>query len=140
MWKNIYFECLSSGKHFLEQVLVSTVHQFGMLGCSCKVLQVFLSLAIYWQRKLNNVIRVGSFLQVTALDLIKHEEFSQLSHLLCQEFRPLARLLLLLGWTQCRSLGSARTLLSILHLEQVSAGATRQPTQTQDCHRDIRAN
>lgn len=23
IWKTIYFECLSSGKHFLEQVLVS---------------------------------------------------------------------------------------------------------------------
>ncbi|XP_075904789.1 zinc finger FYVE domain-containing protein 26 isoform X2 [Nelusetta ayraudi] len=79
MWKNVYFECLSSGKHFLEQVLV------------------------------------------TALDLIKHEEFSQLSHLLREEFRPLARLLLLLGWTQCRSLSSARTLLSVLHLEQAPA-------------------
>lgn len=66
------------------------------------------------------MITVDSFLQVTALDLIKHEEFSQLSLLLRKEFRPLARLLLLLGWTQCRSLDSARTLLSILHLEQVS--------------------
>lgn len=25
IWKAIYFECLSSGKHFLEQVLVSTL-------------------------------------------------------------------------------------------------------------------
>lgn len=33
MWKNTYFECLSSGKHFLEQVLVSPVHQFAMLPC-----------------------------------------------------------------------------------------------------------
>ncbi|KAL7380753.1 hypothetical protein ABVT39_023353 [Epinephelus coioides] len=76
IWKTIYFECLSSGKHFLEQVLV------------------------------------------TALDLIKHEEFTQLKDLLKLEFQPLSRLLLLLGWTQCRSLSSAQTLLSILHQEQ----------------------
>lgn len=35
------------------------------------------------------------------------------------EFQPLSRLLLLLGWTQCRSLSSAQKLLSILHQEQV---------------------
>lgn len=34
MWKNIYFECLSSGKHFLEQVLVSSLHQFGKFDLS----------------------------------------------------------------------------------------------------------
>ncbi|TMS21187.1 Zinc finger FYVE domain-containing protein 26 [Larimichthys crocea] len=79
IWKTIYFECLSSGKHFLEQVLV------------------------------------------TALDLIKHEEFAQLRDLLKLEFQPLSRLLLLLGWTQCRSLSSAQTLLSILHREQAAA-------------------
>ncbi|XP_044230886.1 zinc finger FYVE domain-containing protein 26 [Thunnus albacares] len=79
IWKTIYFECLSSGKHFLEQVLV------------------------------------------TGLDLIKHEEFSQLKDLLQLEFQPLSRLLLLLGWTQCRGLSSAQTLLSILHCEQASA-------------------
>lgn len=28
MWKTIYFECLSSGKHFLEQVLVSGGEKF----------------------------------------------------------------------------------------------------------------
>uniref|UniRef100_A0A3Q1JHG2 Zinc finger FYVE domain-containing protein 26 n=1 Tax=Anabas testudineus TaxID=64144 RepID=A0A3Q1JHG2_ANATE len=77
IWKTVYFECLSSGKHFLEQVLV------------------------------------------TALDLIKHEEFSQLKDLLQLEFQPLSRLLLLLGWTQCRSLSSAQKLLGILHQEQV---------------------
>lgn len=94
--------------------------------------------AVCCQRKLNNVIRLDSFLQVTALDLIKHEEFSQLDHLLRQEFRPLARLLLLLGWTHCRSLSSARALLSVLHLEQVSAAAAAQQprrTQTRHCHR-----
>ncbi|XP_041809482.1 zinc finger FYVE domain-containing protein 26 isoform X2 [Chelmon rostratus] len=79
IWKTIYFECLSSGKHFLEQVLV------------------------------------------TGLDLIKHEEFSQLRDLLNLEFQPLSRLLLLLGWTQCRSLSSAQTLLSVLHREQAPA-------------------
>ncbi|XP_029349226.1 zinc finger FYVE domain-containing protein 26 isoform X2 [Echeneis naucrates] len=79
IWKTIYFECLSSGKHFLEQVLV------------------------------------------TALDLIKHEDFSQLKDLLQLEFQPLSRLVLLLGWTQCRSLSSAQTLLRVLHREQASA-------------------
>ncbi|KAK2826639.1 hypothetical protein Q5P01_020853 [Channa striata] len=79
IWKTVYFECLSSGKHFLEQVLV------------------------------------------TALDLIKHEEFCQLKDLLQLEFQPLSRLLLLLGWTQCRSLSSAQKLLSILHREQATA-------------------
>uniref|UniRef100_H3BXK2 Zinc finger FYVE domain-containing protein 26 n=1 Tax=Tetraodon nigroviridis TaxID=99883 RepID=H3BXK2_TETNG len=79
VWKAIYFECLSSGKHFLEQVLV------------------------------------------TALDLIKHEEFSQLRDLLKLEFQPLSRLLLLLGWNHCHSLSSAKTLLSTLHLNQAPA-------------------
>ncbi|XP_075964862.1 zinc finger FYVE domain-containing protein 26 isoform X1 [Anarhichas minor] len=79
IWKTIYFECLSSGKHFLEQVLV------------------------------------------TALDLIKHEDFSPLKDLVRLEFQPLSRLLLLLGWTQCRRLSSAQTLLSILHREQAPA-------------------
>ncbi|XP_076013424.1 zinc finger FYVE domain-containing protein 26 isoform X2 [Genypterus blacodes] len=79
IWKTIYFECLSSGKHFLEQVMV------------------------------------------TALDLIKHEEFSQLRDLLKLEFKPLSRLLLLLGWTHCRSLSSAQTLLSILHHQEAPA-------------------
>ncbi|KAM6912964.1 zinc finger FYVE domain-containing protein 26 [Xenentodon cancila] len=78
-WKSIFFECLSSGKHFLEQVLV------------------------------------------TGLDLIKVEEFSCLKELLQQEFQPLCRLLLLLGWTQCRSLSSAQMLLSVLHKEQAAA-------------------
>lgn len=96
-------------------------------------------LVICWQRKLDNAIKVVSFLQVTALDLIKHEEFSQLSLLLRQEFRPLARLLLLLGWTQCRSLNSARTLLSILHLEQVSCPLLGSPDRPR-CKTATRAN
>lgn len=79
VWKTVFFECLSSGKHFLEQVLV------------------------------------------TALDLMKHEDFGQLKDLLQLEFQPLSRLLLLLGWTQCRSLSSAQTLLSILHKEPAAA-------------------
>ncbi|KAM6961331.1 zinc finger FYVE domain-containing protein 26-like [Aplochiton taeniatus] len=79
VWKTIYFECLSSGKHFLEQVLV------------------------------------------TALDLVKREEFSWLEDLLKAEFQPLSRLLLLLGWTQCQSLSSAETLLRILHHQQAVA-------------------
>lgn len=58
-------------------------------------------------------------LKVTALDLIKHQEFAELQALLRLEFQPLSRLLLLLGWTQSRSLDSARTLLRILHQEQV---------------------
>ena len=58
--------------------------------------------------------------QVTGLDLIKREEFSWLEVLLKREFRPLSRLLLLLGWTHCHSLGSAQRLLHTLHLQQVS--------------------
>ncbi|XP_041095786.1 zinc finger FYVE domain-containing protein 26-like [Polyodon spathula] len=72
-WKTIYFDCLSSGKHFLEQVLV------------------------------------------TALSLMKREDVSSLHSLLNQEFRPLSRLLLLLGWTHCQSLESAKTFLRTLH-------------------------
>uniref|UniRef100_A0A3B3Y0T4 Zinc finger FYVE domain-containing protein 26 n=1 Tax=Poecilia mexicana TaxID=48701 RepID=A0A3B3Y0T4_9TELE len=78
-WRTIFFECLSSGKHFLEQVLV------------------------------------------TGLDLMKHEEYGRLKDLLQLEFRPLSRLLLLLGWSQCRSLDAAQTLVNILHKEQSSA-------------------
>ncbi|MBN3313649.1 ZFY26 protein, partial [Atractosteus spatula] len=72
-WQTIYFDCHSSGKHFLEQVLL------------------------------------------TALSLIKREDFSSLDQLLKQEFQPLSRLLLLLGWTHCQSVESAKTLLCILH-------------------------
>uniref|UniRef100_A0A8C7CZW9 Zinc finger FYVE domain-containing protein 26 n=1 Tax=Oncorhynchus kisutch TaxID=8019 RepID=A0A8C7CZW9_ONCKI len=79
VWKTIYFECLSSGKHFLERVLV------------------------------------------TALDLVKREEFCRLEDLLKGEFQPLSRLLLLLGWTQCQSLLSAQTLLRLLHHDQALA-------------------
>ncbi|OXB67016.1 hypothetical protein ASZ78_010276 [Callipepla squamata] len=75
-WKTAYFYCLSSSKHFLEQILV------------------------------------------TALTLLKREDFSGLSSLLRREFNPLSRLLLLLGWTHCQSLESAKTLLWTLHKTQ----------------------
>ncbi|KAJ8411937.1 hypothetical protein AAFF_G00155750 [Aldrovandia affinis] len=78
-WKAIYFESLSSNKHFLELVLV------------------------------------------TALDLVRKEEFVRLESLLRGEFRPLSRLLLLLGWTHCQSMSSAKTLLHTLHLSQALA-------------------
>ncbi|XP_066536111.1 zinc finger FYVE domain-containing protein 26 [Hoplias malabaricus] len=82
VWKAIYFECLGSGKHFLEQVLV------------------------------------------TGLDLIKREEFSKLEALLESEFKPLSRLLLLLGWKHCKSIDSAQELLRILHQQQAQANDT----------------
>ena len=61
----------------------------------------------------------GPLLQVTALDLVRREDFPRLQDLLRGEFQPLSRLLLLLAWTQCQSLDSAHTLLSILHHNQV---------------------
>ncbi|NXN16356.1 ZFY26 protein, partial [Indicator maculatus] len=75
-WKTAYFYCLSSSKHFLEQILV------------------------------------------TALNLLKREDYSGLSSLLRREFSPLSRLLVLLGWTHCQSLESAKTLLWNLHKTQ----------------------
>uniref|UniRef100_A0A8C3SEA7 Zinc finger FYVE domain-containing protein 26 n=1 Tax=Chelydra serpentina TaxID=8475 RepID=A0A8C3SEA7_CHESE len=75
-WKTAYFYCLSSSKHFLEQILV------------------------------------------TALTLLKREDFSGLSSLLSREFNPLSRLLVLLGWTHCHSLESAKNLLYALHKTQ----------------------
>lgn len=36
IWKTIYFECLSSGKHFLEQVLVSVAGPLEKLKCWLK--------------------------------------------------------------------------------------------------------
>ncbi|XP_010221175.1 PREDICTED: zinc finger FYVE domain-containing protein 26 [Tinamus guttatus] len=75
-WKTAYFYCLSSSKHFLEQILV------------------------------------------TALTLLKREDFSGLNSLLRREFNPLSRLLILLGWTHCRSLESAKALLWTLHKTQ----------------------
>ncbi|XP_006884816.1 PREDICTED: zinc finger FYVE domain-containing protein 26 [Elephantulus edwardii] len=55
---------------------------------------------------------------VTALTLLKEEDFSSLSCLLEREFRPLSRLLVLLGWTHCQSLESAKSLLQALHRTQ----------------------
>ncbi|XP_051476159.1 zinc finger FYVE domain-containing protein 26 isoform X2 [Apus apus] len=72
-WKKAYFYCLSSNKHFLEQILV------------------------------------------TALILLKREDYSGLNSLLRREFSPLSRLLVLLGWTHCQSLESAKALLWNLH-------------------------
>ncbi|NXD22528.1 ZFY26 protein, partial [Spelaeornis formosus] len=75
-WKTAYFYCLSSGKHFLEQILV------------------------------------------TALALLKREDYSGLKSLLRREFNPLSRLLVLLGWAHCQSLESAKALLWTLHKTQ----------------------
>ncbi|NWR91757.1 ZFY26 protein, partial [Furnarius figulus] len=75
-WKTAYFYCLSSSKHFLEQILV------------------------------------------TALTLLKREDYSSLTSLLRREFSPLSRLLVLLGWTHCQSLESAKALLWTLHKTQ----------------------
>ncbi|NXS95825.1 ZFY26 protein, partial [Jacana jacana] len=75
-WKIAYFYCLSSSKHFLEQILV------------------------------------------TALTLLKREDYSGLNSLLRREFSPLSRLLVLLGWSHCQSLESAKALLWTLHKTQ----------------------
>ncbi|NXB72879.1 ZFY26 protein, partial [Donacobius atricapilla] len=75
-WKTAYFYCLGSGKHFLEQILV------------------------------------------TALALLKREDYSGLKSLLRREFNPLSRLLVLLGWSHCQSLESAKALLWTLHKTQ----------------------
>ncbi|NXM72475.1 ZFY26 protein, partial [Serilophus lunatus] len=75
-WKTAYFYCLSSSKHFLEQILV------------------------------------------TALTLLKREDYSGLNSLLKREFNPLSRLLILLGWTHCQGLESAKALLWTLHKTQ----------------------
>ncbi|NXP09285.1 ZFY26 protein, partial [Thinocorus orbignyianus] len=75
-WKTAYFYCLSSSKHFLEQILV------------------------------------------TALTLLKREDYSGLKSLLRREFSPLSRLLVLLGWSHCQSLESAKALLWTLHKTQ----------------------
>ncbi|XP_064148696.1 zinc finger FYVE domain-containing protein 26 isoform X2 [Loxodonta africana] len=55
---------------------------------------------------------------VTALTLLKEEDFPSLGCLLDREFRPLSRLLVLLGWTHCQSLESAKRLLHTLHRTQ----------------------
>ncbi|XP_072283613.1 zinc finger FYVE domain-containing protein 26 isoform X2 [Pyxicephalus adspersus] len=73
LWKKVFVYCLSSGKHFLEQILL------------------------------------------TALTLLKSEDFSTLRELLSNEFKPLRRLLVLLGWTHLQSSESAKSLLQRLH-------------------------
>lgn len=75
-WKMAFFYCLSTNKHFLEQILV------------------------------------------TALTLLKEEDFPSLGYLLDREFRPLSHLLVLLGWTHCQSLESAKRLLQTLYRTQ----------------------
>ncbi|NXG76530.1 ZFY26 protein, partial [Baryphthengus martii] len=55
---------------------------------------------------------------VTALTLLKREDYSGLNNLLRREFNPLSRLLVLLGWTHCQSLESAKALLWNLHKTQ----------------------
>ncbi|KAM4013795.1 zinc finger FYVE domain-containing protein 26 isoform 2-T2 [Anomaloglossus baeobatrachus] len=47
--------------------------------------------------------------------LLKKEDFSSLDSLLSKEFKPLRRLLVLLGWTHLQSTESAKSLLHILH-------------------------
>uniref|UniRef100_H0VHK1 Zinc finger FYVE domain-containing protein 26 n=1 Tax=Cavia porcellus TaxID=10141 RepID=H0VHK1_CAVPO len=58
---------------------------------------------------------------VTALTLLKEEDFPSLGCLLDREFRPLRHLLVLLGWTHCQSLESAKRLLQTLHKTQDQA-------------------
>ncbi|XP_038192238.1 zinc finger FYVE domain-containing protein 26 isoform X5 [Arvicola amphibius] len=55
---------------------------------------------------------------VTALTLLKEEDFPSLGCLLDREFRPLSHLLVLLGWTHCQSLESAKRLLQTLYRTQ----------------------
>ncbi|XP_053330855.1 zinc finger FYVE domain-containing protein 26 [Spea bombifrons] len=52
---------------------------------------------------------------LTALHLLKKEDFSSLTMLLKKEFQPLRRLLVLLGWTHCQSIESVNALLCALH-------------------------
>ncbi|XP_040188463.1 zinc finger FYVE domain-containing protein 26 isoform X1 [Rana temporaria] len=73
LWMKVFFYCLCTGKHFLEQILLS------------------------------------------ALILLKVEDFSTLGELLSNEFKPLRRLLVLLGWTHLQSIESAKSLLLRLH-------------------------
>ncbi|XP_019777747.2 zinc finger FYVE domain-containing protein 26 isoform X3 [Tursiops truncatus] len=70
---------------------------------------------------------------VTALTLLKEEDFPSLGCLLDREFSPLSRLLVLLGWTHCQSLASAQRLLQTLHRTQVPESASlSSPVSTQD--------
>ncbi|XP_008568543.1 PREDICTED: zinc finger FYVE domain-containing protein 26 [Galeopterus variegatus] len=67
---------------------------------------------------LNNNKHFLEQILVTALTLLKEEDFPSLGCLLDREFRPLGRLLVLLGWTHCQSLESAKRLLQTLHRTQ----------------------
>ncbi|KAM5130049.1 zinc finger FYVE domain-containing protein 26 [Mantella aurantiaca] len=73
LWKKVFFYCLFTGKHFLEQILL------------------------------------------TALTVLKAEDFSTLGELLSNEFKTLRRLFILLGWTHLQSIESAKFLLHRLH-------------------------
>nr|XP_058149211.1 zinc finger FYVE domain-containing protein 26 isoform X2 [Dasypus novemcinctus] len=67
---------------------------------------------------LNNNKHFLEQILMTALALLKEEDFPSLGSLLDREFRPLRRLLVLLGWTHCQSLESAKKLLQTLHRTQ----------------------
>nr|XP_002807291.3 zinc finger FYVE domain-containing protein 26 [Callithrix jacchus] len=67
---------------------------------------------------LNNSKHFLEQILVTALTLLKEEDFPNLGCLLDREFRPLSCLLVLLGWTHCQSLESAKRLLQTLHRTQ----------------------
>ncbi|XP_040267483.1 zinc finger FYVE domain-containing protein 26 isoform X2 [Bufo bufo] len=56
---------------------------------------------------------------LTALALLKKEDFSSLHMLLSNEFTPLRRLLVLLGWTHLQSTESAKSLLHVMHKNMV---------------------
>lgn len=69
---------------------------------------------------LEKLLLLSFIFQVTALALLKREDYSGLKSLLRREFNPLSRLLVLLGWTHCQSLESAKALLWTLHKTQVN--------------------
>ncbi|XP_041069724.1 zinc finger FYVE domain-containing protein 26 isoform X2 [Carcharodon carcharias] len=52
---------------------------------------------------------------ITALHLIKREDYSILNKLMKKTFKPLSQLAVLLGWTYCQSLESTQALLRTLH-------------------------
>ncbi|EPY79720.1 zinc finger FYVE domain-containing protein 26 [Camelus ferus] len=118
-WKLAYFYCLSNSKHFLEQIL----HKAVGLVKSPFYIEKLLTLMSSKSPQLPIAASFG--LQVTALTLLKEEDFPSLGCLLDREFRPLSRLLVLLGWTHCQSLASAQRLLQTLHRTQVTL--TLQP-------------
>lgn len=121
-WRTIFFECLSSGKHFLEQVLVRCQKGIHFFIKKKKDDVNLIRKRTWWNSAMQR--RSVSVLKVTGLDLMKHEEYDGLKDLLRLEFRPLSRLLLLLGWSQCRGLDAAQALVNVLHKEQVKTSAT----------------